>query len=79
MWKTRKYESIVYLFIGLYISTPGKFNIFYRIVNYFIRDASRTVLELALFIKLCISIIGAIIVISSVMELYNKIRDNEYA
>lgn len=76
---TGKYEVIIYLIIGAYITTPGNLNIFYRLINYFSKDASRGILELCVFLKLGVSIIGVIIVLSAVMELFNKVRDNEFA
>lgn len=79
MWRTNKLETFLYLVLGLYIATPSKINIFYRLINHFSQDASRTTIEVFVFVKLFISIIGAIIVISAVMDLYDKIRQNEFA
>lgn len=74
-----KKETFFYLILGMYIATPSKINIFYQLITKFTEHSSRSTLELMLFVKLAISIIGAIIVIAAIMELFNKIQRNEFA
>ncbi|MBN1175711.1 hypothetical protein JXA48_03630 [Candidatus Woesearchaeota archaeon] len=79
MWNTSKFEVIIYLVLGFYIATPSSINVFYKLINYFSKGASQTTLELFVFLKLFVSIIGAIIVVAAAMDIYNKIKGNEFA
>lgn len=78
MWNTSRTETIIYLILGIYIATPSNINVFYILINHFSQGASQTNLELFLFLKLFISIIGAIIIVASAIDIYNKIKNNEF-
>ena len=79
MWSTSKLEAMFYLVLGLYIAFPSRINFFYRLIEHFSIGASQTTLELFLFLKLFVSVVGAIIVISAAMDLYDRINHNEFA